>query len=206
MLFIILIVYIIVCDLNHTMKEILTNKFKIKHFKKDSLIYKENDICKNIGLIISGEVTIKSYGLSGEEIIYNTIKEDGIFGNNLIFSNDKRYLGDVYASKDSEIIFINRNELVTLLKNNDSFFNSYMEKLSNESKGLHANIRLLTINSAKERFLHFLKINNNEIEYDSITSLANKLYLKRETLSRTISLLIKQKLVIKKNNKINLTK
>jgi len=45
--------------------------------------------------------------------------------------------------------------------------------------------------------MYYLRKNNNVIKYDSITSLANNLYLTRETTSRLISKLVKDKVITK---------
>lgn len=177
-------------------------KTKKKTYKKDNIIFNENDICSEIGIVVDGEVVIKTYTNDGYEIVFNTIKKDGMFGNNLIFTKNRRYKGDVIANSDTQILFINKANLLTLLKNNDAFLINYLQKEATTTKDLNNRVKLLSLNSPKSRFLFYLESNNGLIKYSSITSLAKELNIQRETLSRLISKLTKDKIITRKNNEI----
>ena len=157
-----------------------------RSFKKGETLFFENDTCTKIGIINSGLVSIKSYFSNGKEVVYNTLKDGQMFGNNLIFSSNPHYRGDVVAEQESEIFFINKESLKDILQNDAEFLNTYLTEQSDFSKTLNLKIKLLTIPSAADRLIYFLTINKNQIQYKSITKLANELYLTRESLSRTI--------------------
>ena len=188
--------------------ELLTEKEKrhIKYInlKKSQTLFFENDLCLDIGIMISGEVTIKSYLNDGKEIIYNILKKGDIFGNNLIFSSNPYYKGNIIASTDCEIGLISKEDLLYIFNKNETFLKEYLKIQSNFSKSLNNRIKLLSIDSAKERLLFYLHENKNEINFDSITSLAAELYLSRESLSRTISKLKKDRYIIKDKKIIRL--
>ncbi|MDO5439936.1 MAG: Crp/Fnr family transcriptional regulator [Erysipelotrichaceae bacterium] len=188
------------------MIELLTNKqlkeIKIKSYKKDSTIFRESDTCKEIGIVISGEIVIKSFTNYGKEIIYSVVKDGSMFGSNLLFSKDKRYRGDVIASKDSEVAFIGKTELIKILQNNKDFLIEFLSKQANKSKMLNYKVKLLSLNAPIDRLMYYLDINNGEIEINSVSSLAKELNIQRETLSRLLSKLNKNKTIIYKNNKI----
>lgn len=185
-----------------TLKPSQLRHIKIKDLKKDSILFYENDLCKTIGIIIEGEVSIVSYLEDGNEIIYNTLYKDGIFGNNLIFSSSPYYKGNIIINKDSKIAFIEKNELIALLKSNESFMIEYLKIHSNFTKALNDKIKLLSISNAEERLYFYMHENRNEIRYKSITALAKELYLERETLSRLLSKLIKENKIVKKEKTI----
>ena len=190
------------------MYKLLTNKdlknLKIKHYKKDAVLFHENDICRNIGILKDGEIVIKSYTNKGKEIIYNTIKSGELFGNNLLFSDNKQYLGDVIALKDCEVLYIDTNELFQIFKNNKTFLKAYLTKEANITKNLNMKIKLLSLNTLEEKFYYYLNYHNNKIKIESITSFAKELSVQRETLSRLLSKLIKEKKIIRKDKTIKL--
>ena len=157
-----------------------------KNFKAGETLFMENDVCSCVGLVKSGEISIKSFFADGKEVVYNTLTSGQLFGNNLIFSTKPYYRGDVVANKDSEIIFIGKESLLSLLQKDKEFLLSYLTEQSDFSKTLNLKIKLLTISSAEDRLLYYLTFNNNKITYKSITKLANELFLTRESLSRTI--------------------
>ena len=188
--------------------ETLTDKEKryLRHIilEKDHVLFHENDLCESIGIIISGEISIVSYLEDGKEIIFNTLQENGIFGNNLLFSSHPYYKGDILALKQCEIELIYKEDLLELLKHNEVFLEQYLSIQADFAKSLNNQIKLLSIDSARERFIFYLHENHNIIAYDTISSLAKRMYLKRETLSRTVSQLQKEKYIIKEKGIIRL--
>lgn len=170
-------------------------KIEKRSYKKGESVFFEGDECKSIGIIESGEISIKSYFSNGKEVIYNILQKGQMFGNNLIFSSNPHYRGDVISEQDSMIFFINKECLLTILQNDIDFLKAYLAEQSDFSKTLNLKIKLLTISSANDRFVYYLTINKNVIKYKSITKLANELYLTRETLSRTIKKLKDNKII-----------
>lgn len=184
----------------------LSQQKKIKHqkYKKGSLIYSENDKCTSIGIVLSGQVSIVSYLEDGNEVVYNVIKENGIFGNNLIFSSSPYYKGNIITNEDSLIAFIPKNLLIELLSSNKEFMVEYLKIQSDFTKTLNNTIKLLSMDSAEMRLYYYLHENNNEIIFDSITDLSKKLFIQRETLSRLLSKLERQKKIKRNSNTIKL--
>lgn len=178
------------------MLELLNKKelalVNVKTYKKDQILFRENDNCFSIGFVKKGSVVIKSFSNNGKEIIYNTINEGQMFGSNLLFSKNKKYRGDVIAIKDSEIVFINKKELLTILKENEAFLTSYLTKQANTTIEFNSKIKLLSLESPLDRLMYYLEINNNEITIESVTSLSKELNIQRETLSRLLSKLKKE--------------
>lgn len=175
---------------------------KIKSFKKDDVLYRENDNCKEIGIVIDGEIIIKSYMNNGKEIIYNTINNGNLFGSNLIFSDDKRYKGDVVATKNSKIAIIKKGVLIELLQNNKEFLSAFMLKQANSAKYLNTKVKLLSLDSPLDRLMFYLDDCGGEISLSSVSDLAKELGVQRETLSRLINRLNKNKVIVYKDKKI----
>jgi len=179
------------------------NLGRVVSFKKGNILFHENDKCEYIGIVIKGEIQISSYSLSGQEIIYNTIKKDEMFGNNLLFSESPFYRGNVMGKEDGDLILFPKSNLLTILKNNDEFLTIYLQVCADFSKSLNAQIKLLSLSSAEERLIFFLE-NHSPYHYKSVAGFAKTLYLSRETLSRLISKMIKEGKIKKKGNTLYL--
>ena len=164
---------------------------RLLKYKKEQILFNEEDECLYVGIVIKGEIKIVSYSLSGQEIIYNVIKEGQMFGNNLIFSNYPRFRGNVIASSDGELILFNKENLLKILQSNSSFLEAYLSSQAEFSKRLNNTIKLLSLSSAEERLLYYLK-GNNPLKIKSISSLSESLYLSREATSRLVSKMIKE--------------
>lgn len=175
---------------------------KYLDIKKGQIVFKEDEVCKYIVVVVSGSFSITSFSYSGKEIIYNKISVDEVFGNNLLFSSEPKYRGDVIANIDSRIALIDKKTLLSFFHENEFFIEKYLNITSEFSKRLNAKIKLLSLDSAEEKLFYYLHMNNGSIKYHSITSLAKELNMERETLSRLLTKLEKQNKITKKNHSI----
>ena len=89
-------------------QELLT----LHSYTKDEVIFYENEECFYVGYVLKGEINIISHSYLGSAVLFNVVKEDEMFGNNLIFSSNPRYKGDVIASKDTTLYFIKKSSLI----------------------------------------------------------------------------------------------
>ena len=175
---------------------------KYLDIKKGQILFKEDEVCKYIVVVVAGSFSITSFSYSGKEIIYNKISVDEVFGNNLLFSSEPRYRGDVIADIDSRIALIDKKSLLSFFHENEFFLEKYLNLTSEFSKRLNAKIKLLSLDNAEEKLFYYLHLHNGNIKYHSITSLAKELNMERETLSRLLSKLEKQNKITKKNHSI----
>ena len=173
---------------------------------KNSVINHEGDLCENIGVIISGKVDIVSYSFQGKEQILNSLKAGDIFGNNLIFSSEPIYRGDVITKEKCVIAFINKENLIYLLQNNQEFLTLYLKAQSDFGKSLNARIQLLSFTNAEERLVYYASKNDNVITFKNVTTLAAQIGIQRETLSRLLTSLVKRHLIKKEKGKITFLK
>ena len=173
---------------------------------KNNVIFHEGDVCETIGIIISGKVDIISYSFEGKELLINSLKAGEIFGNNLIFSSEPVYRGDVIAQEKSVIAIINKENLVYLLQNNKDFLNLYLKAQSDKAKLLTSRIQLLSLVNAEERLFYYASKHDNVIVYKNVTALAATIGVQRETLSRLLTSLIKRHLIKKEKGKITVLK
>ncbi len=154
--------------------------------ERNQTLFFEGDECKKVGIIISGKINIISYFSDGKEVVYSELTKNQMFGNNLIFSSEPFYRGDVVAMEKSVIYYVSREELMKALSASPEFLELYLKQQSDFSKTLNFKIKLLTIGNARDRFLYYLTFYNKQITYKSVTKLAKELYLTRESLSRTM--------------------
>lgn len=177
---------------------------EVKSLNKGQVLFREGELCSKVSIVVSGQVKISSMNYSGNEVIFNISENGDMFGNNLLFSDNPYYKGDVVALKDSVIVSIKRENLESILQSNKHFLISYLNIQSNFGKKLNSTIKLLSFSSAEDRLLFFLKENNNTIKYHSVTELADLLHLKRETLSRLLTKLEKENVITRSSHSISL--
>ena len=179
------------------LKEDELKLFDIKKVEKGNVLYQEGELCDVVGIIDSGEIEIVSYTKSGGEIVFTHLKKGMMFGNNLTFSSDQQFKGNVMAVANSTIYIIKKEKIVQIFQQNTDFLLNFLKYQSDMGKTLNSQIRLLSLDRAEEKFFYYMHENGGLIKYSSITQLAAILHLQRETLSRLISKLIKEGKIVK---------
>lgn len=178
---------------------------RLLKFKKEQILFNEDEECSYVGIVISGELKIASFTLSGQEVVYNVIKPDQMFGNNLLFTKRPYFKGHVLASSDGEVILFTKENLLKILQSNSEFLESYLSYQAEFSKKLNSTIKLLSLSSAEERLLYYLK-RNSPLKIKSISAFSESLYLSREATSRLVSKMVKEGKINRNGNMLYLPK
>ena len=175
---------------------------EVKTLNRGAFLFREGQLCNQVAIVVSGQVKISSVNYSGSEVVFNVLENGEMFGNNLIFSDNPTYKGDVIALRDSVIVLIKKENLENILHCNKEFLLTYLNIQSNFGKKLNSTIKMLSFASAEERFMFYLHENKGQVSYHTVTDLADILHLKRETLSRVLTKLEKENVIIRSPHQI----
>ena len=155
-------------------------------FKKGEILFHEDEDCRGLALLKTGKIKIVSYSLGGNEVILNLIEEGGMFGHNLVWSSSPKYRGDCVALTSGEMIFIEKEKLLDLFALNRAFLEEYLRLASDFSKQLNLKVKILSFPTAKERLYYLARKRGYALSFHSVKSLAEELFLARESLSRLL--------------------
>lgn len=169
-----------------------------KAFKKNEVIFLENDVCEYVSFIKKGSIYMFSY-LNDKEIRYNFMHEGDIFGNNLLFSNNNIYEASIISSSSTKIYFVNKNQFLELCRS-QLFLENYLKLVSNQILNSKHELKYLRTNPLEDRIILFLKMHNNTYTFKNKSSFAELLNVTRENLSKKLKEM-KNKSIIKINNK-----
>ncbi|QWC00294.1 Crp/Fnr family transcriptional regulator [Mycoplasmatota bacterium] len=169
-------------------------------YKKGMLVYQENDKCDRIGYIKKGQLQMKHYTCSGEERAMAILNDHDIFGDFLINSNHPYYPGNLLATEDSEIHYLDRKSMNELIKNNDLFRQYYLSQLSEKALKFNFHNKVLMQCTLRDKIIMWLdqesiERQSNKIPIYSKEALANFLNVARPSLSRELSEMKNQGLI-----------
>ena len=164
--------------------------YTIKNFKKGSIVFNEGDICNEIGLIINGEVHISTLTNNDKEYIISILKDNDIFGENLLFNDNKEYLGDCICNIDTTILFIKKDNIFKLFENK-TILENYLYIISIKNSNLRQKLKLYSQKSIEDRIMFYLlseqkRLNSNIIPINGKDQLAKYLNIPRPSLSREL--------------------
>ena len=179
---------------------------RFKHYDSNQVVFNEGNICNGIGVVIEGEILIKTFTYNEKEEIITVIKEKNFFGQYLLFSNNNKYLGLGVTTRKTKIAYISKNNLLTLLSINKSFLEAYMKVICDEAVKIKQQAKLLAHKNIRDRIMYYLMTNqiDKKVYIKSVTNLSNVLSIPRPSISRELTNMEIDGLIIKNGKYINI--
>ncbi len=187
------------------------NNYTIKSYTKGDIIKIEGDICESVGLIIEGKISIYNSTYLGDTFIISTLNEYDFFGDNLVFSENNTYPGNIVSITNTKICFIKQKDFLNSLSNNIILLNEYLKYSSKKFILMQERMKVISQPSLSNKILYYIdiqskKTKSNYILINSISDLAIYLNVTRPSLSRELNKLIKNNYIIKIKKQYKLKK
>jgi len=162
---------------------------RFKYYDSNQVVFNEGAKCYGIGIVLEGEILIKTYTYNIKEEIITVIKENNLFGQFLIFSSQDSYLGIGITSRKTKVAYIPKSNLIKLLSSNKAFLEAYMEIICKEAINIKQQAKLLAHKNIRDRIMYYLISNQKDkiVYIDSVTTLSNILSIPRPSVSRELT-------------------
>lgn len=180
------------CDLLH----ILTFfQCEIKAYKKDDIIVNIGDPFTRAGLILNGAISGSFFSENSDEINMNHFGQGAMFGEALVFAQIHQTPIQIRVIKDATILFFDFSRLWTDRPKDPCLLPvtvNLLQSLSKRNVFLNQKVRILSQHKLRDRVKVYLRYRpidkNNTIHIPfSITQLAEFLSVNRSALSRELS-------------------
>ena len=197
------------------MYECLIEKLDMRKVKysRTEIIYSPKSFSTEVGFILSGECEIRQHASDSGKVILNTLHCGDSFGILAAFGKEV-FPTEVYAKKNSEILFITSDSLTSLIRASSDVALNVIHFLSERVVFLNKRIEAATLGSVDKKLASYLlnlsaRENTSTVSlnfkrcsetisagrasvYRSIESLKNKGYIEAE--NKFIKILDKEKL------------
>ncbi|RCW57483.1 MULTISPECIES: Crp/Fnr family transcriptional regulator [Halanaerobium] len=198
-------------DLDHDKIAKLNNLVKQKKFKKGELIYLEGELGKNIYIIESGLVKLYRSNEEGNQYILRLLNEGDFFGELVLFKEEK-LSSSAEAVGDCNICLLPKAEIEKLIKSSPELSYKLLSAITSRLNKTENKLQSLALEDAKEKTMRLLLelARESGIEKDngilinlplSREGLANLIGTTQETLSRKLSELQKEGLILLQGQK-----
>lgn len=174
--------------------DLLTNEetskyIRYKHFTSNQIVFDEGGLCNGIGIVVEGEILIKTYTYNVKEEIITVITKDELFGQFLVYANKNIYLGTGVATCKTKIAYIHKDNLNALLMTNKKFLEAYMKIICEEAISIKQQAKLLAHKNIRDRIMFYLTSHQKDriVYINSVTDLANHLSIPRPSISRELT-------------------
>lgn len=186
--------------MNELINKLLQYKHLIKYvdYNSNAIVFNEGDICREIGIVIKGEISISTITYAEKEETINIIKEGELFGDFLVFSPNPVYLGIGITNKKTTIAFIKRESILNIFIENKDILCAYLSYTSLKAIQLKLQKKLLSHKNIEDRIIYYFTITKeNPVYISSITDFSKKLALPRPSVSRSLKVM-EEKNIIKR--------
>lgn len=135
-------------------------KAKISHYNKNDIVFMAGEKISNLGIVLSGQVQIVQEDFYGNKCIINNINAGSLFGESFSFTNIEPLPFNIYATTESNVLFINCKALITQCENACSFHSKLIFNMVNiiamKNISLTKKIEFVSKRTTREKLLAYL--------------------------------------------------
>jgi CRP-like cAMP-binding protein len=160
------------------------DSLEVTRFEADRSIYTEESFRRSICFVLSGT----AYARNGD-VPLNSFGAGDCFGAAALFTDDERYVTDVYAKTACEVVFITDTQLTGLFYSYPKTAVNYISFLSDRIRFLNRKISAFTVPSVEMGIVQWIKLNcvDGVCKVNGgYSALARQLNIGRASLYRTL--------------------
>lgn len=173
----------------------------IKDYKKNSIIYLQNEKCMTLDVILKGTIVVQGIDSKGNVLTISDFNIGDALGGNLIFSHKDFYPMTVIAKNNATVLHIKKDLILKLCQSDINFLNHFLQSLSDKTLILTDKIKSISMKTIRECIIDFLTYesysqNSKTIKLEMTKKeLAEKFGIQRPSLSRELNKMRKDGLI-----------
>lgn len=175
--------------------------YKILNFEKEEYVAFRGDIIDGIYINLEGLLVAEMLKDDGNVKKIEELKKGKIIASAFIFGDKNKFPVDLVAKSKVQVLFIEKEEVITLLKSDSKVLKIFLDEISNKaqflSKNLWESLSNKTINQKLAEYI-IKKEKDGIFSFDkSIKELAEYFNVSRPSLSRVIKNFIENGIIEK---------
>lgn len=130
--------------------------YSAKVFQKNELIVNEGETADRIGIVLTGRVEVQKVHPSGNNVTIAHLGQGQTFGEAVLFRKENKYPATIVAPGTCYIMFISKQELLSLFAADTEMLSSYIENLSERLVMVNRKIEILSVGTLRKRVVFYL--------------------------------------------------
>lgn len=130
--------------------------YSAKVFQKNELIVNEGETADRIGIVLTGRVEVQKVHPSGNNVTIAHLGQGQTFGEAVLFRKENKYPATIVAPGTCYIMFISKQELLSLFAADTEMLSSYIENLSDRLVMVNRKIEILSVGTLRKRVVFYL--------------------------------------------------
>ena len=173
----------------------------IKDYKKNSIIYLQNEKCMTLDIILKGTIVVQGIDSKGNVLTISDFNIGDALGGNLLFSHKNFYPMTVIAKNNATVLHIKKDLILKLCQSDINFLNHFLQSISDKTLILTDKIKSISMKTIRECIIDFLiyesySQNSKTVKLEMTKKeLAEKFGIQRPSLSRELNKMRKDGLI-----------
>jgi CRP-like cAMP-binding protein len=172
------------------------------NFERGDLVFATGDRTRGLFRVQSGLVRLVRHAADGREVTLHVAKPGDFFAEASLFSDV--YHCDAFAEQSSELLIFSREHVLGGINQSRTQALAWIDHLSGQVQTLRAQNAILSLKTAEDRILAFLRLRNPNDELVTIDrpwkAIASELGLSHEALYRALARMEKRGIIRRDRN------
>lgn len=134
----------------------------IESYSKNSMIFMEGRECNTLNIILDGNIRIQKIDQEGNTLVVVDFKEGDVYGETLLYGNPNRYPMTGMSTVQTTVLFISKEDVFYLLKNDDTFLKEFLGLLSSKSVTLGNKLKQISLKTIRQKICEFILMDYNQ--------------------------------------------
>ena len=175
--------------------------YEIKNYKKNSIIYFQNEKCTTFDIILKGTIIVQRIDSNGNALTISDFTIGDVLGGNLLFSHKNLYPMTILSKTNTTILHIKKDLVLKLCQNDINFLNNFLISISDKTLILTDKIKALSMKTIRQCIIDFLIYESYSQNSKTVKlgltkkELAEKFGIHRPSLSRELNKMRKDGLI-----------
>ena len=181
------------CD-DASIQKLLSQPCRRQSYSAGKIMFNAGDPCRSLMILVEGEAEALMTSEENREVVVDNLKAPILMAPAFLFATPNVMPVEVRALIDCVVWHINREAFLNFMQSEPTVLRAFLEELSNRGNFLSNKMRTFAVKGLRNRVIEHLE-NNGSIE--SVSATAQQLGVTRPSLSRILSDLLNEGLLIK---------
>lgn len=136
--------------------------YEISTYSKDSMVFIESTECDTLNIILSGNIRIQKIDSFGKVLVVVDFKEGDIYGETLLFGQHNTYPMTGMSIMDTTVLFIPKDAVFYLCRNDDVFLKEFLALLSLKSITLSSKLKEISLKTIRQKICELILLDYNK--------------------------------------------
>lgn len=185
--------------------------YSLKTYSKSDVFALAGDRVNHLMIVIKGALNARMVSESGKYIQIDKIDEGRIVAPAMLFASENVFPVNVIPDEDTLVLFIHREEFLKMMHRNEYLLHNFIRIVSDINRFLSTKIHSLSLKTIRGKLAEYLlheseKAGGSQVITLTLSkqNLADKFAIARQALSRSLSELEEDGLILLQGKKITL--